>query len=271
MKADEPDHNPEPLWPGLAPCPDGQANGEQPTYARYLLQSGKPSACVIVLPGGAYRLKAPHEAEPIALWLNSLGVSAVVVSYRTLPHRHPVPFLDATRAVRLVRCHAREWRIRPDRIGLLGFSAGGHLAATVGTQFDAGKPDDPDPVERVSSRPDALILCYPVISLEECTHGETLVNLLGENPPHPLREALSNEKRVAAETPPTFLWHTSDDDAVPLRNSLLFADALRRHQVPVELHVFPHGAHGLGLADDDPVVGQWKQLCRTWLRKEDFL
>ena len=261
---------PEPLWPSKAPCPDESGVEDQPTYTKYLLETGKPTGCVVVCPGGGYGGRAPHESGPIAEWLNSFGVSAIVADYRVAPHRHPVPWMDASRAVRRARCRAREWNIRPDRIGILGFSAGGHLASTVATHFDAGNPAASDPVERVSSRPDAAILCYPVITFGEFRHHGSMVNLIGENPSADLREFLSSEKQVTPATPPTFLWHTADDDAVPVENSLLFAAALRRWRVPFELHVFPSGSHGLGLAPDHPHVAAWTGLCETWLRRLGF-
>jgi acetyl esterase/lipase len=207
----------------------------------------------------------------VARRLNSLGVHAFVLSYRVAPYRHPYPLLDAQRAIRTVRNLAERWGVDRRRVGMLGFSAGGHLAATAGTHFDAGDAQAADPVERASCRPDLLVLCYAVITFQgPFRHEGSLRNLLGDNPPEELQLLLSNERQVNAETPPTFLWHTAEDAGVPPGNSLLFASALARHKVPFELHIFPQGRHGLGLAPDDPRVGAWTGLCATWLKERGF-
>lgn len=258
-----------PLWEKGAPEPDGVKAVSQPCLFPLVLKSGRPTGAVIVLPGGGYGGLAPHEDKPIAEWLNRGGISAFVLHYRVAPHKHPVPMLDAQRAVRLVRFYAAEWNIKSDHVGILGFSAGGHLASTAATHFDDGQAAS-DPVDHVSCRPDAAVLCYPVITFGEFRNHGSMVNLIGENPPEALRQSLSNELQVTPQTPPAFLWHTSDDAAVPLENSLLFAAALHRNQVPCELHVFPHGNHGLGLAEADPIVGAWSGLCITWLKGLGF-
>ena len=253
--------------------PEGRfvpAGSAEVPYLEPYLAPGASSA-VIVFPGGAYAIRAAHEGEPIARWLNSIGVSAFVLQYRVAPHRHPAPLSDAQRAVRLVRLHAKDWGIRPDRIGVLGFSAGGHLAATISTHWDRGDAAARDPVERESCRPDAAILCYPVISLTApYAHQGSRNNLLGPEPPEELCRDLSNETRVNAETPPAFLWHTADDAGVPVEHSIDYALALRRHGVPFALHVFPHGRHGLGLAAEAPDVAKWTELCADWLRGLGF-
>ncbi len=258
------------LWektPGFDPA-FGQ---EAPGLNLFLLDDGQPHGLVIVFPGGGYTNLAAHEREPVAEWLNAAGFSACVLNYRVAPYRHPAPFQDATRAVRTVRAHAAEWGVKADKIGVLGFSAGGHLAATLSTRFDAGDPTASDPVERVSSRPDAAVLCYAVVTFTRSfSHAGSGQNLVGENPPPGLKELLSAETRVTAATPPCFLWHTADDASVPVQNCLTFAEALKTKEVPFELHVFPHGRHGLGLANDDPIVGQWKGLCATWLKGLGF-
>lgn len=237
----------------------------------YRVSGDRPRGAVVVCPGGGYAHLAPHEGEPIAKWLNSLGISAVVAHYRRAPNRHPVPLQDAQRAIRHVRFHAAEWNVRPDRIGILGFSAGGHLAATAGTHFDAGNPDAADPIDRVSCRPDAMVLCYPVITFEAPhRHVGSMNNLLGENPPDDLRLSLSNELQVTSRTPPAFLWHTADDAGVPVENSLLFAQAMRKNNAPFSLHVFPSGRHGLGLAHGIPLVSEWTTLCAQWLLSLGF-
>jgi acetyl esterase/lipase len=257
---------PFPLWPDQPASPDDVA----PRLTPFLLNGPEPTGAVIVCPGGGYARRAPHEGAPVAEWLNSLGIAAFVLDYRVAPHRHPLPLGDAQRAIRTVRQRAEEWAIRPDRIGILGFSAGGHVAASAGTHFGGGKPQAADPIERQSCRPDALVLCYAVLTFGEFRHEGSMVNLLGEEPPEELRNLLSNELQVTSDTPPTFLWHTGDDAGVPVENSLLFAGALRRNGVPFALHVFPHGRHGLGLATDDPVVGAWPALCGQWLRALGF-
>ena len=247
-----------PLWadrtgpddPALLPC---------------LVPGGGPRAAVVVCPGGGYAHLAPHEGLPVARWLNGLGLHAFVLRYRVAPHRHPAPLQDAQRALRTVRCHAADWGVDPGRVGILGFSAGGHLAATAGTGSDPGSPEAQDPVERCSCRPDLMVLCYAVLTFGPFREPGTLRNLLGPEPDEALRRALSPEERVSADSPPTFLWHTADDRAVPAENSLGFAAALSRVGVPWSLHVFPHGRHGLGLASADPEAGAWTDLCASWL------
>jgi acetyl esterase/lipase len=225
---------------------------------------------MIVCPGGGYHWLAPHEGEPVARWLNGLGIAAFVLEYRHAPQRHPAPLHDTQRAIRLVRHHAAEWNVAPDRVGILGFSAGGHLATTAGTHHDAGDPHAADPVERLSCRPDLLVLCYPVITFLPGGHSGSMANLLGDDPPEELRRSLSAELHVTPETPPAFLWHTAEDASVPVQDSLLFASALHRAGVPFALHVFPRGRHGLGLAPDDLAVGQWTALCARWLAEQGF-
>jgi acetyl esterase/lipase len=221
-----------------------------------------------VCPGGGYRgLAADHEGKQVAEWLNSLGVSAFVLQYRLGPrYRHPAPLQDAQRAIRMVRSRAKEWRVDPSRVGILGFSAGGHLTSTAATHFDEGRSDASDPIEREGSRPDFAVLAYPVITLyNPPAHAGSRANLLGDPADPALVELLSNERQVTARTPPAFLWHTADDSAVPVENSILFFQALRKAGVSAELHVFPSGRHGLGLAPDDPVVSQWPRLCARWM------
>lgn len=259
------------LWPSETP---GLAPGDRPPYLELHLLPGdheQPRAAIIVIPGGAYGHRAEHEGRPVAEWLGTLGISAFVLHYRVAPYRHPYPLLDAQRAVRLVRQRASQWGIDPGRIGVLGFSAGGHLAASVATHFDPGHPDAPDPVQRQSCRPDLAILCYPVISFSPpYTHQGSVHNLLGPEPSPELVHSLSLETRVSPATPPTFLWHTADDEGVPVQNSLLFASALSQHKVPYSLHVFPHGRHGLGLAHGHPEVALWKEACASWLAARGF-
>ncbi|HVO09425.1 MAG TPA: alpha/beta hydrolase [Vicinamibacteria bacterium] len=263
------------LWPNGAPGAKGDEPVDKPKITVYRAPAATANGtAVVVCPGGGYGvLAADHEGRQVAEWLNSFGVSAFVLQYRLGPrYQHPAPLQDAQRAIRTVRARSAEWGIDPRRIGILGFSAGGHLASTAATHFDAGQPGSSDPVERVSSRPDFAVLVYPVISMKDpVTHAGSRRNLLGENPEANLVELLSNEQQVSAQTPPSFLFHTADDEAVPVENSLLFFEALHKAGVPAELHVFAHGHHGVGLAPDDPVLSQWPKLCEAWMRARTLL
>ena len=252
------------LWDGKAP---GSAadDGFRPWLEPYLIAASRPCGAVIVCPGGGYGMRAAHEAEPIARRVNRAGYHAFVLQYRVAPHRHPAPLFDAARAVRLVRARAKEWNVNPSQIAIGGFSAGGHLTASLGVLFREATPPAPDAIDRESCRPDALILCYPVISSGEFANVGSFQNLLGPDAPAAAREQMSLEQRVTAETPPAFLWHTADDAGVPMENSLLFAMALRRHKIPVELHVYPFGPHGVGLAESSPHLATWSTLCSEWL------
>lgn len=251
------------LWQGQPASHTGTANEGCPSITPYLLEGEGVFPVVLVCPGGGYVVRAEHEAEPIARWLNSIGVSAIVVNYRVAPNRHPIPLQDVQRAIRLVRYHAEEWRLDGNRLGVLGFSAGGHLAATASTHFDDGDESSTDAVERRSSRPDYTILCYAVTSLN---HEGVAQNLLGEAPNEELLAELSNERHVTDRTPPAFIWHTADDEAVPVHHALDFASALSRHDIPFDLHVFQTGTHGLGLAEGYREVKAWTALCEAWLK-----
>lgn len=265
-----PEKNPIRLWehaPGFDPAL-GQA---EPTITPYLLK-GENHGCVIVFPGGGYWVKAGHEAEPIALAMNAMGYSAFVLDYRVQPYRHPIPQLDAARAVRHVRRHAAQYGVNPNKIAVLGFSAGGHLAACAGTFWQEGDPTTADPVDRESSRPDAMVLCYPVICLDgPNAHEGSAQALLGERAADRAeRDAVTPCLHVGAETAPAFLWHTANDEAVPVGNSLEMFAAMQRNGVHAELHLFPHGNHGLGLAQGDPQVSKWVGLCGGFLRNLGF-
>lgn len=258
------------LWPQGAPLARGSEAEDVPALSVYPVK-GRDKGAVIVCPGGGYGMRADHEGEPIALWLNGLGLTAFVLRYRVAPYRYPCALADALRAVRYVRHFADPLGIRKDRIGLLGFSAGGHLTASAGTHYTAGEPGAADPIERQSSRPDALVLCYPVITMKPpYYHHGSMVNLLGDLPEPKLIESMCAELQVTGDTPPTFLWHTSDDQAVPVENSLLFAGALSRHGVPFDLHVYEKGHHGLGLAPGNGHVGTWTGVCAEWLKRREF-
>ena len=260
------------LWPGGAPGAVGNEPGDIPTLTPYLpLKEKATAAAVIVCPGGAYGRLADHEGRPVAEWLNSIGITAFVLKYRLGPrYHHPAPLQDAARAIRTVRARAANWNVDPERVGILGFSAGGHLASTIGTHFDKGKADAPDPVERVSSRPNLMILVYPVITMKQQTHAGSKKNLLGPDPAPDLVNLLSNEEHVTKETPPAFLVHTTTDAGVPVENSLVFVMALRKAGVQFELHLYERGPHGFGLGKKDPILATWPGRCSDWLQVHGF-
>lgn len=266
-----------PLWPDGAPGALGQQDKDIPTLTPYLPDPAKATGAVIVIcPGGGYGGLAPHEGADYARFLNEYGVAGFVLKYRlgSGGYRHPVMLQDAARAVRLVRDRAGEWKLDPHRIGIMGSSAGGHLASTLVTHFDAGKPDAADLVERQSSRPDLGILCYAVITLGQFTHQGSKQNLLGKDPSPELVRELSNELQVTKDTPPCFVWHTYEDSGVPVENSLQFAEALRRAGVPFDLHIYQKGPHGLGLGTRDWNPGKrhpWTRDCIFWLQAQGFV
>lgn len=260
----------ERLWPNGAPGAVGEEEADKPSITIYLPPPDKATgAAIVVCPGGGYgALAMDHEGKQVAAWLNANGIAAFVLRYRIAPrYKHPAPIEDAQRAIRTVRARAAEWEVDPGRIGILGFSAGGHLSSTAATHFDKGDQDAADPIDRASCRPDFAVLVYPVISFTtEYTHRGSLSNLLGSDPDEKLVESLSNEKRVTAETPPTFLVHTNEDSSVPPENSVLFYLALRKVKVPAEMHIYEKGRHGLGLGPNDSALATWPQHCITWLR-----
>lgn len=267
---------PLPLWKDGAPGALGTLDKDSPTVTPYLPTEEKATgAAIVVLPGGGYGGLAPHEGKGYAEWLNEHGIAAFVVQYRlgTAGYRHPAMLNDAARAVRLTRSKAAEWKIDPKRIGIMGSSAGGHLASTLLTHFNAGKAEDADPIERESSRPDLGILCYPVISMGEISHAGSRKNLLGDQPDPALIEELSNEKQVKPETPPCFIWHTWEDKAVKVENALQFATALQKAGVPFDLHVYQKGGHGIGLGGgrQGGPLHPWTQDLLFWLKAQGFL
>jgi len=263
------------LWPAGAPGAVGDEPRDQPEIRIYLPPKEKRTgAAIVICPGGGYGVLATdHEGHQVAKWANSIGVAGIVVKYRLAPrYRHPAPLQDAQRAIRYVRANAESLGVSPKRVGILGFSAGGHLASTVATHFDAGDAASSDPVARQSSRPDFAVLCYPVISFtEKFGHAGSARNLLGDSPSPELLKNLSNDQQVTAETPPTFLFHTGEDSGVPVENSLAFYSACRKAGVPAELHVYQNGPHGVGLAPADPAVFGWKDRLADWLRANGFL
>jgi acetyl esterase/lipase len=262
------------LWQNGAPGAVGDVDEDKPSLFPYLPAGAKTGTAVIVCPGGGYRnLAIDHEGHQVARWFNSIGVAAFVVKYRLGPrYHHPVQLGDAQRAIRIVRSRAAEYGIAPDRIGIMGFSAGGHLAATAATHFDPVHPSASDPVDRARSRPDFAILGYPVISFTtEYTHQGSKRHLLGDNPDPALVKLLSNELAVTGQTPPTFLFHTNADTGVPPENSVFFYLALRRAGVPAEMHIYEQGPHGVGLASHDATLGTWPHRLADWLRTRGLL
>jgi acetyl esterase/lipase len=265
----------QPLWPDSAPGAKGKEPADIPVVLLYRAPADKANgAAIVVCPGGGYGgLAMDHEGHQIARWLNEHGITAVILKYRLGPrYHHPAPLTDAQRALRVTRAHAKEWQIDPKRVGILGFSAGGHLASTAGTHFDAGDPRADDPIDRLSSRPDFLVLLYPVITLTgPHAHVGSRNNLLGKNPDPKLVDSLCNDKMVTAETPPTFLVHTTEDKGVPPENSVLFYLACCQHRVPAELHIYERGRHGLGLGPKDLPFSTWPDRCLAWLRGRGLL
>ena len=260
------------LWPGPVPLANGTGVEDTPALTVYQPAPGMATgAAFVVLPGGGYRGRAAHEGEPIAKWLASVGVTAFVARYRVSPYRHPAPLSDALRAIRYVRAHAKDWGL-DGRVGILGFSAGGHLASTAATQFTEGDAGATDPIERVSSRPDLAILIYPVITFTEdaSVHKGSRTNLLGADATPEQMAAMSSERRVTSRTPPVFLVHTTADTAVPPENSLLFVQALRKAGVELELHLYEGGRHGFGLGEKEGPINTWSMLAGLWLHKHDF-
>jgi len=264
------------IWITEAPGALGQEAKDIPTLTPHFASPGKSTgAAFIICPGGGYAALAPHEGTHYALWLNEQGIAGFVLKYRlgSGGYRHPAMMQDVQRAIRYVRAYAGEWGLNPDRIGVMGSSAGGHLAATALTHFDAGNPAAADPVDRVSSRPDLGILCYPVVTMGPDTHGGSKRNLLGDNPDPALVEQLSNERQVTHDTPPIFLFHTYEDATVKVENALELAAALRRQGVPFALHIYTKGAHGMGLgsAQWDPARRHpWTHACALWLQEQGF-
>lgn len=266
----------QPLWPDLPPGTTERGNGDVPELIITKAESESPTAGVVILPGGGYGGHAmDHEGHQFAAWFKSLGVTSAICTYRLRGkgnagkgYGHPAPMQDAQRAIQTLRARAKELNLDPNRIGIIGFSAGGHLCSTVSTHFAAIDSGSSDPIARVSSRPDFSILCYPVIAFgKPHTHMGSQRNLIGADPNPELLESLSNERQVTDETPPTFLFHTGKDTAVPVQNSIEYYLACLQHGVPAEMHVFPEGRHGLGLAQKEPGAAQWPRLCESWLRR----
>ena len=268
--------NPFRLWDSNAPGALGNEPHDIPILTPYLPTSTPSTgACMLVFPGGGYGVLAEHEGEDYALFLNTLGIAAFVLQYRLGTHgyRHPVMFQDATRAMRVLRSRAKEWNLDKTKIGVIGSSAGGHLAATLLTHFDNGDRNSDDSIERESSRPALGVLCYAVISMGAHAHQGSKENLLGKNPSPELIEFLSNELHVSAQTPPCFVWHTWEDKGVKIENSLQFVAALNQYDVPFDFHVYQNGPHGIGLADKPPFQNPhpWSRDLALWLKAQNFI
>lgn len=259
------------LWENDVPYFNPEFNQEPPSITEYFLDNGKKNSCVLVIPGGGYGFVCiDHEGDAICRYLNDNGISAAYLNYRIAPYKHPCMEEDVKRAIRLIRYNAEKWGIAPDKIGTMGFSAGGHLTCMSALRFDYGKSDG-DEIDKVSSRPDASAPCYAVASLNlEITHHGTLYNLLGENLDEDMIKLLSSENIVREDTPPVFLWHTAQDKAVNPECSLRFASSLIKAQIPCELHIFPWGNHGLGLANNVACAKQWPALFVNWLKELGF-
>lgn len=270
-------NNPLPLWPDQPAAPAAGAPSGQSAWLTIhpaaRASAAAPAPVIVVCPGGGYMNLADHEGDAIVQWALSLGYAAALLRYRHAPHhRHPAPLADADRAIRTVRAKAGEHHLDPNHIAIIGFSAGGHLVSTISTHYSAGDPAASDPILRHSSRPDAAILCYPVIDLVgPAGHRGSAENLLAENATGPLAAALSTHTKVTPQTPPSFLFHTVEDGPVPVENSLLYAAALRKNHVPFEMHIYERGKHGVGLAKNDPVLQTWPDLCARWLRSHGFV
>ncbi len=262
------------LWPEGAPDAKGDTEADKPALFLHRPEDGKANgACVIICPGGGYRaLMMSYEGNDVARWFTKFGVTTAVLRSRIAPrYKHPAPMQDVHRAIRCARTNASAWGIDPKRIGVMGFSAGGHLAATAGVHHLAGDPLADDPVGQQATRPDFLVLAYPVISMQDgVTHAGSRANLLGRNPDPKLVEKMSLERQVSIHTPPTFLFHTDDDKVVKSENSVLFYNGLRKSKVPAEMHIYKSGPHGVGL-DRHAATKSWGSLLRTWMDTMGFL
>jgi acetyl esterase/lipase len=266
------------LWPAGAPGAKGDATGDKPSLTLYLPEKDKATGVgIVICPGGGYGgLALDHEGEQVGKWLNSIGVAGFVLQYRHhgsgAGYGHPAPIQDAQRAIRMVRSRAKEWGVDPNRVGILGFSAGGHLASTAATHFNETFYEAKDEIDKAGCRPDFAVLIYPVITMRApYTHQGSVQNLLGSNPSQEMLDKFSNELQVTPQTPPTFLLSTWQDTAVPPENSIQFYLALRKAKVPAELHIFEKGSHGLGLGRDGLAMSNWPNLCVEWFRARGLI
>lgn len=242
---------------------EGNVSPRIPTITAYPASS---KGAVIIFPGGGYAMRAEHEGKGYAQWFQSIGITSFVVEYRVAPYKHPAEISDAMRAVKYVRHYADKYGIDKDKIAVMGSSAGGHLAGSVSVHYDKKMYDDTDEIDEESCKPNAAILCYPVIDMFEYRHDGSRQNLIGARAFHADKEFMSLYKHVTKDTPQTFIWHTSSDQTVPVENSLMYADALSKVQVPFELHIYPIGHHGLGVAKELPHVAQWTNALENWFK-----
>lgn len=224
---------------------------------------------IVVCPGGGYTHRAPHEGNKVGEWLNSIGVSAFVVEYRVAPYKAPAEGSDVQRAIRVARSQAGMYGI--EKIGVMGFSAGGHLAATASVHYDKKLYEETDEIDQFSARPDFSVLCYPVIDMFEYRHNGSRENLIGSRPTKSLKEFYSLNLQVTEDTPPAFLWHTTDDMGVAPENSMIYAMALASHNIPYELHIYQGGRHGQGLAEENPYLHRWTAALECWMKKMEYL
>jgi acetyl esterase/lipase len=254
------------LWAdGKQPIPS--KDGFTPYLELHPVKTDKPRGAVLVCPGGGYTKRADHEGHLIAECFNKAGIHAFVLHYRVAPNRHPAPLSDARRGIRIIRANAGDWKVNPGKIAICGFSAGGHLAASLGVHYGLEDSSPGDDIDKQPARPDALILSYAVLVANKFKHPGSFDNLLGKGHARELRELMSLERHVDKNTPPAFLWHTAEDPAVPVENSLIFAVRLSKFNVPFELHVYEKGKHGMGLGTEDERVATWSVLCTGWLKK----
>jgi acetyl esterase/lipase len=261
------------LWPDGAPGAVGEKDADKPGVWVYPAKNNPNGAAIVICPGGGYAIHATdHEGVQPAKYFNSIGVTAFVLRYRLSPYRHPIPLQDAQRALRFVRANAKEFSVDPHRVGIMGFSAGGHLTSTAVTHFDSGDTAASDPIEQQSCRPDFGILGYPVVSfVADFAHKGSAKNLLGDKASDEQLKNLSNDTQVTKDTPPVFLFHTSEDTGVPPLNSVVFYTACLKAGVPAELHIYQQGPHGVGLANEHPALSQWITSAGTWLRQNKLL
>ncbi|MEM9347968.1 MAG: alpha/beta hydrolase [Planctomycetota bacterium] len=286
LKLYEGDPPGKPTWDKDTPVPEMTIN-ERGNYrfvhepvldVYHASDEGRTGAAVVICPGGGYgTLAYQHEGVEIARWLNQNGITGVILRYRMYPYRHPVPMMDVHRALQTVRANSDDWALEPDKIGVLGFSAGGHLASTATVHHKPADPDSKDPAERVSSRPDFAVLIYPVVTMRQWTHSGSKRNLLGPDPTDDLVALLSNEEQVDENTPPTFLVHSKDDRAVPIKNSEQVLAALNKQKVPGELMIFETGGHGYGMGrgrnspEQTHETDAWPKRCIEWLGEQGFI
>jgi acetyl esterase/lipase len=264
---------PIPLYQGTPPGALGDKPADIPKLYVMLPKKPTTSAAMLVIPGGGYVFVAlGHEGLQIGNWLRSQGMPAIVLDYRVAPYNYPVEIEDGIQAMRVIRAHAKEWGIDPNRIGVWGFSAGGHLASTLGTHCNKTNHDAANPIDRLSCKPDFMVLSYPVISMRKSiTHPGSRLNLLGPHPSPKLVSEFSNELRVTPSTPPTFIFVTQRDPIVPVQNSYDFFQAMIRNHVPGELHVYDYGVHGCGLCGTIPALRSYPSLLRQWLIDHSWL